>query len=74
MPAFFADKDRISESTIQIVGDDAYHIARSLRMAVGDGAVACDGEGCVFEGTLSYIRDEEVRLAVHSVSEGAGET
>lgn len=74
MPRFFVPTEQCSEAEVIIRGDDARHIARSLRMAVGDGAVACDGEGRVFEGTLSYIRDEEVRLAVHSVSEGAGES
>jgi 16S rRNA (uracil1498-N3)-methyltransferase len=55
---FFAQKELIYGDRIEIVGDDAFHIARSLRMAVGDGISVADGEGTVFECTLSEIRDE----------------
>ena len=36
MPRFFVDKDQIDGSSLRITGDDARHIARSLRMAEGD--------------------------------------
>ena len=59
MPRFFVTKDRISENKIYIDGADAHHIARSLRMAEGDEATVCDGEGVEYRCSLSRIRDEE---------------
>ena len=58
MPRFFVDKDKIGEDCIEISGQDAFHIARSLRMAVGDGITVCDGEGNEYIAVLSKIRDE----------------
>ena len=58
MPRFFVDKSQINDNTLFIEGDDARHIARSLRMAVGDEITVCDGEGNEYVSTLSRIRDE----------------
>ena len=35
MPRFFLRKEKIENNMIMLRGDDAHHIARSLRMAVG---------------------------------------
>ena len=59
MARFFVNKENISDGKITIIGDDAHHIARSLRMAEGDEAVVCDGEGKEYRCVLSKIRDEE---------------
>ncbi len=59
MPRFFIKKDDISGKVACISGDDARHIARSLRMAVGDSVTLCDGEGRDYLAILSKIRDEE---------------
>ena len=45
MPRFFVDKDQIEEKEIVLTGDDAHHVARSLRMAVGDEITVCSREG-----------------------------
>ena len=58
MPRFFIDKSQIENNTLYIEGDDARHIARSLRMAVGDTVTVSDGEGFEYEATLEKIRDE----------------
>ena len=62
MPRFFVEKENINEEerTIAVVGEDAFHIARSLRMAVGDTLTVCDGEGKDYECTLIRIRDDRV--------------
>lgn len=60
MPKFFISKDNIDGSTLFIDGDDARHIARSLRMAVGDIIEVSDGEGEDYSARLSRIRDERV--------------
>lgn len=62
MPRFFVSKDNINEEEriISILGEDAFHIARSLRMAVGDPLTVCNGEGRDYECKLTKIRDSEV--------------
>lgn len=59
MPRFFAPSDAFSDGKISIVGDDAHHIARSLRMAEGDTVTVCDMHGCEHCCRLIKIRDEE---------------
>ena len=41
MPRFFVHESAVTENTVAIAGADARHIARSLRMAVGDGITVC---------------------------------
>lgn len=62
MPRFFVSKENINEEEriISILGEDAFHIARSLRMAVGDSLTVCDGEGRDYDCTLTKIRDNRV--------------
>lgn len=62
MPRFFVSKENINEEEriISILGEDAFHIARALRMAVGDPITVCDGEGRDYECKLTKIRDNEV--------------
>ena len=54
MPRFFVDKESIQNGTVSIGGADAFHISRSLRMAVGEHITVCDAEAyeydCVLEG------------------------
>ena len=56
---------------ITLVGDDAYHIARSLRMAVGDTVTVSDGTGRTYECTLTKIRDDVCECRIIS-SEASG--
>ena len=59
MPRFFISPDSISDGNAYITGDDARHIARSLRMAVGDGVEISDGVGTDYVARLTRIRDDE---------------
>lgn len=59
MPKFFVDKKSISDGRITIAEPDSRHIARSLRMAVGDEITLSDGEGRDYKCRLARIRDEE---------------
>lgn len=55
---FFTDRDSINEEEKKlIITEDAYHIARSLRMAVGDTVSVSDKCGTVYRCALSFIRD-----------------
>lgn len=73
MPRFFAPSDNFTENEIRIVGDDAFHIARALRMAVGDAIVVCDMHGNEYGCTLTKIRDEECVCEINSKTEGKTE-
>lgn len=75
MPRFFVSKDRIDEieRKVSIVGDDAIHIARSLRMAVGESLTVCDGQGMEYECVLEYIRDSESVCTIVSSSSSKAE-
>ena len=59
MPRFFIPPSAIDGEVAYITGDDARHIARSLRMAVGDLVDLSDGVGNDYTARLVRIRDEE---------------
>lgn len=73
MPRFFVTPDAICDGNIVIAGDDARHIARSLRMAVGDGITVCDGSGAEYCCTLTRIRDEECIAEVQKITASRAE-
>ena len=75
MPKFFISRDNINaeERTAFISGDDARHIARSLRMAVGDEIDVSDGEGASYLCRLTKIRDERCEAEILSKLEAKGE-
>ncbi len=64
MPLFFINKEDIQDSCAKILSDDAFHIARSLRMAVGDGITVSDGAGTVYSCRLTKIRDDECECEI----------
>lgn len=86
MPRFFVDKTaffdtvdtgaektaNVTEKFARIVGDDAFHIARSLRMAVGEHVTICDTESTDYECELEKITDNEVVVKI--ISEKASES
>ena len=74
MPNFFVDKEQIKDNEARIVGDDAHHIARSLRMAEGDGITVCDGEGTQYSAILKKIRDDECIAQLCESRHGFGES
>ncbi|MBO7302941.1 MAG: RsmE family RNA methyltransferase, partial [Clostridia bacterium] len=74
MPRFFVRKDRITDNNISIIGDDAHHIARSLRMAVGDGITVCDMQGNEYACEIaSFDDDREVVAKILSQSSAKNE-
>ncbi len=64
MPRFFVSSENIDQNSVCITGDDAWHIARSLRMAVGEGITVCDKSGMVHECTLERISDTLVTARI----------
>ena len=68
MPRFFVPSENIDENTVKITGSDAYHIARSLRMAVGDEITVCDMHSHQHVCRLEKIRDEECVATILSTT------
>ena len=72
MARFFVTKESINDNQITISGNDAFHIARALRMAVGDEVTVCDDDGTEYSTRLARIRDDECIAEI--ISEQAGST
>ena len=64
MPRFFLESSAVSDSSVVIEGADARHIARSLRMAVGDEVICASGDGYEYLCRLALIRDERCEAEV----------
>lgn len=54
----------IEEDTAVISGQDAHHIARVLRMQVGDALTLCDAHGTDYACEITALSDGEVSLRV----------
>lgn len=68
MPRFFVDPGSIGRDEIIVVGDDARHISRSLRMKENEHLTVCDGCGTDFECVIRSFGNDEVVLAIKSTS------
>lgn len=65
MPRFFVRQTQIFDTEIVICGEDAHHIARSLRMAVGDAITVCDMQGNEYDCRIvSFLDDREVKVRI----------
>ena len=60
MPRFFVRSNQIENDTVAILGDDAHHISRSLRMAVGDHITVCDMQKMEYECELTDFLPDRV--------------
>ena len=67
MPRFFVSEEQFENDTVVLVGEDAHHIARSLRMAAGECITVCDREAIEYECELiSFEQDKRVVAKVLS--------
>ena len=65
LPRFFIGKEQIDELSglVTITGDDAHHIARSLRMAAGEHVTVCDSQKTEYDCELLHFEDDRVVTA-----------
>lgn len=63
MPRFFVRQNQIEDGMIKLIGDDAHHIARSLRMAVGESLTVCDMQGNQYECEISDFQEDRTVYA-----------
>ncbi|MBQ3483668.1 MAG: 16S rRNA (uracil(1498)-N(3))-methyltransferase [Clostridia bacterium] len=64
MPRFFVRSDQIENGTVTILGEDAHHISRSLRMAVGESITVSDMQRRVYYCRLSAFLPDRVLAVV----------
>lgn len=72
MPRFFVSPEQISDGFVTLTGNDAFHISRSLRMAVGEHITVCDAQGHDYECVLSSFSDT-VRAEIIASSDSVTE-
>ena len=60
MPKFFVRQDSISDQRITIIGDDAFHISRALRMAKGEHITVCDMQCNEYDCVLAEFNPDSV--------------
>ena len=70
MPRFFVKKEQIQNQTVTIIGEDAHHISRALRMAAGERIIVCDAQGTDYTCVLTDFLPDRVLAQV----EGEGPT
>lgn len=74
MPRFFIRQEQVEDGRITLRGEDAHHVSRSLRMAVGDPLTVCDMQGkeytCQIEG---FDEDRAVYAQILQVKEAENE-
>ena len=61
MPRFFINSSDVMGDTVTVRGDDAHHISRSLRMAVGEHITVCDSAANEYDCVLvDFLPDRVV--------------
>lgn len=73
MPRFFVLPGEIGEGEVLLTGENAHHISRSLRMAVGEAVTVCDGAGRDYLCRLTEFRSDCVRAEILSQEPSASE-
>ena len=66
MPRFFVASHQIENGFVTVLGDDAHHISRALRMAVGEHITVCDMQRNEYECELCEFLPDSVRARVLS--------
>lgn len=69
MPRFFIQRDQIADGVVTLLGDDAHHVSRSLRMAVGERITVCDMQKIEYECELTdFLPDRVLAKILSSVA------
>lgn len=67
MPRFFVRSTQIEGGTVTILGEDAHHISRSLRMAAGEEITVCDMQRNEYRCRLTSFFPDRVLATVLEV-------
>ena len=72
MPRLFVTKDQIDDGKVTLLGDDAHHVSRSLRMAAGEQIVVCDMQKNEYTCVLDEFLPD--RVTANIISESKSDT
>ena len=64
MPRFFVRANQIEDGVVTLLGDDAHHISRSLRMAAGECITGCDMQKNEYDCELTDFLPDRVLAKV----------
>lgn len=64
MPKFFVPREQISENCAYILGADATHIAKVLRMKVGEDLCLCDAAGNDYDCRITDIKEDQISFDI----------
>lgn len=67
MPRFFVRSTQIENGTVTVLGEDAHHISRSLRMAAGEEITVCDMQRNEYRCRLDSFLPDRVLATVLDV-------
>ena len=73
MPKFFVDPGAVGETSLILTGDDAAHIAKTLRMRPGEQLTVCDGDSCDYVCRLLTVSPSQVEAEILSRAPCPGE-
>ena len=73
MPRFFVQESAVCGDTVTIVGSDASHISRSLRMKVGDAITVCNMQRTEYDCRITAISPDTVTLQILSRAQSQNE-
>lgn len=72
MPRFFSDASPV-DGTLTLLGEDASHICKSLRMQAGDSLTVCNGAGTDYSCTVLCATPQAVTVRIAHTQLSAGE-
>lgn len=64
MPKFFVPREQISDNCAYILGSDAMHISKVLRMKVGENLFLCDGAGNDYDCCITDIKEDAISFNI----------
>ncbi len=73
MPRFFVQSTQIADNVVTILGDDAHHISRALRMAAGEQITVCDMQHREYACELTDFLPDRVLARVLSATQSVAE-
>ncbi len=73
MPRFFVQSVQIKDGIVTVLGDDAHHISRALRMAAGEQITVCDMQHREYTCELAEFLPDRVLCRVLSVTQSVAE-
>lgn len=73
MQRYFLKNNQFDKDLALITGDDAHHMSRVMRMAIGDQVIVCNEDKSCYYATIKQIKDQEIEVTLDSMIEAQTE-